>query len=106
MSQHVPLQAEQAPPTELYPTGPAAAVVRRRAAAARVRRRRLLLVDAGIGLLLAVLGLILAPGLAILALAAFVVLVLCAVWLLGERIAARRRRRRLHSVRGARWSRR
>ncbi len=67
-----------------------AAVQRRRAQAARVRRRRLLVADVGLGLLLALIGLILAPGLAIVALGAAVVLAGCGASVLYERRLSRR----------------
>jgi hypothetical protein len=51
----------------------------------------MLVADVGIGVLLALLGFVLAPGLAILAVAAIVVLAGCAGWLTSERLAARRR---------------
>jgi predicted lipid-binding transport protein (Tim44 family) len=52
----------------------------RRAAAARVRRRRLLVGDLLLGLLLGLIGFVLAPGLAVLAIGALVVLLACGVW--------------------------
>ncbi len=54
-------------------TARGAALARRRAAAARVRRRRLLVADLAIAATLALVGLILAPGLAVLALCALLV---------------------------------
>ncbi len=53
------------------------------------RRRRLLRVDIGLGLLVAILGLLLASGLAIVAVAALVVLAVCIVSILFERWRAR-----------------
>jgi Flp pilus assembly protein TadB len=63
---------------------------RRREVAAQVRRRRLLLADVGLGVALALLGLLLAPGLAIAAFGALVVLAGCAAWIAIERLARRR----------------
>jgi Flp pilus assembly protein TadB len=63
---------------------------RRRAAAAAERRRRLLTVDLGLGLALALVGLLLAPGLAIVGL----VLILAVAGLLGSMLFVRLRRRR------------
>jgi hypothetical protein len=63
---------------------------RRREAAARVRRRRLAVIDLAIGATLALFGLIVAPGLAILALAALIALLACALWAGAERLLARR----------------
>lgn len=57
-------------------------VRRRRASAARTRRRRLLAIDLGLGLGLALLALVLAPGLAILAIVAAAVLLTCGASLL------------------------
>jgi hypothetical protein len=78
-------------------------VQRRRMRAARVRRRRLLLADIGIGTALGAIVLTLAPGLAIAALAALLVLAGCGLAGLRERRARRwmrvrypRRRRRFH----------
>jgi hypothetical protein len=51
----------------------------------------MLVADVGIGVLLALLGFVLAPGLAILAVAAIVVLAGCAGWLTSERLTERRR---------------
>lgn len=67
-----------------------ASIRRRRAAAAAERRRRLLTVDLGLGLALALFGLLLAPGLAIVGL----VLILAVAGLLGSALVGRRRRRR------------
>jgi hypothetical protein len=64
----------------------------RRVAASRVRRRRLLVVDLGVGALLALFGLVVAPGLAILAIAAVLVLAGCASWIGAERLRERRAR--------------
>jgi hypothetical protein len=72
----------------------------RRVAASRVRRRRLLVVDLGVGALLALFGLVVAPGLAILAIAALLVLAGCASWIGAERLRERRARD------GRRWRRR
>ncbi len=84
---------------------PSSAVRLRRVRSARVRRRRLLLADVGIGIALGGLALILAPGLAIAALAALLVLGGCGLAALRERRSRRRlrirhprrsRRRRYH----------
>jgi hypothetical protein len=56
------------------------------------RRRYLVRVDIGLGLLFAVLGLLLAPGLAIVAVGALLVLAICLVWGLIERRRSRRLR--------------
>lgn len=101
-------QRRELPPAEreLY-EGPDAALQRRRAAAVRIRRRRLLAADLGIGAALALFGLIAAPGLAVLALAAVLTLAACGTWLITERLLARRagaarprRRRRRQLSRG------
>jgi hypothetical protein len=63
---------------------------RRRLAAARVRRRRLMVIDLAIGAALALFGLIVAPGLAILALAGLIALAACGLWAGAERLLARR----------------
>ncbi len=75
--------------------------VRRREAAARVRARRLLLADVGVGALLALIGILIAPGLAIVALFAIPLLIGCVYSLVSERTGwklrlrlPRRRRRR------------
>ena len=73
------------------PSDTSAALRRRRLDAARVRRRRLLLADAGIGLALGLLGLLLAPGLAIAALGALIVLVGCALSAVVGLLLSRRR---------------
>ncbi|MHB8533401.1 MAG: hypothetical protein ACYDC2_11845 [Solirubrobacteraceae bacterium] len=72
---------------------------RRREEAARVRARRLLLADVGVGALLALIGLLLAPGLAIIAVFAIPVLIGCVYSYFSERTGwklrlPRRRRRR------------
>jgi hypothetical protein len=72
---------------------PSPAVQRRRLYSARVRRRRLLLADAGIGALLGLLALVIAPGMAIAALGALLVLAGCAIAVVRERRGGRRRRR-------------
>lgn len=91
MSSQAPLSTSELPASEqqLYDER-AASLRRRRAQAAKVRRRRLVVLDGGIGAALAIFGLIAAPGLAILGLAAFLALGACAAWVLGERIRARR----------------
>jgi len=65
---------------------------RRREAAARVRRRRLAVIDLAIGASLALFGLIVAPGLAILALAGLIALFACGAWAGAEWLLARRER--------------
>lgn len=64
---------------------------RRRAHAARARRRRLLAVDAAIAVAIALIALVLAPGVAIVAIVALLVLAVCGAWVLGERVRRRRR---------------
>lgn len=77
-------------PRHGHPTvGTPAPVHRRRAAAAHARRRRLRLIDVGLGLALALLAILLAPGLAIVALLAVVGLLAC-----GASFAVGRARRR------------
>jgi Flp pilus assembly protein TadB len=71
-----------------------ASLRRRRAAAATVRRRRLMLGDLGLAVAIAVLALILAPGLAIVGLGALLVLAGCAAWLAVGALRARLARRR------------
>lgn len=94
MSQRASIRAEALPTAgEHFYDGPRAAVQRRRAAAARVRRRRLLVADLGLGALMALIGLILAPGLAIAALGAIVVLAGCGASVAYGRVRARRSRR-------------
>lgn len=91
MSSHASLSASELPASEQQLYDERAATLRhRRAQAARVRRRRLVVLDVGIGAALAIFGLIAAPGLAILGLAAFLALGACAAWVLAERIRARR----------------
>jgi hypothetical protein len=75
------------------PFEPGAALRARRLDSARARRKRLLLVDAAIGAALGLLGLILAPGLAIGVLVALVLLAGCALAVAVERLRARRRTR-------------
>jgi Flp pilus assembly protein TadB len=65
-------------------------VHRRRAAAARIRRRRLLVADVGLGLVLALLAIAIAPGLAMVALVALLVLFGCAASVFYPRVRARR----------------
>jgi Flp pilus assembly protein TadB len=94
--------AGELPPTErdLYEVADPL-LLRRRANAARVRRRRLLAADLGIGAALALIGLIAAPGLAILALAGLLALALCGLWLSVESLRARRARGTRHHRRRA-----
>jgi hypothetical protein len=68
------------------------ALRRRRVHSARVRRRRLLVADLGIGTALGLLALVLAPGLAIAALAALFVLAGCGVAAARQRHSQRRLR--------------
>ncbi len=70
-----------------------ALLLRRRAAAARVRRRRLWVADLGLAVALAALGLILTPGLAVVGLCALLVLAVCALWAVVDRLRGSRRRR-------------
>lgn len=67
---------------------------RRRAQAARVRRRRLVAADIAAGVVLALAGIVIAPGLAILAIAALLTLCGCGVWVLAGRLRGARRRKR------------
>jgi hypothetical protein len=97
--QEEPFGAEPLTSDEGFYEGPAAAVQRRRMAAARVRRRRLFVADLSLGAALALFGLIIAPGLAIVALGAMVVLLGCGIWAIverrrGRRVRSRRPRRR------------
>jgi hypothetical protein len=69
---------------------------RRRLARRRVRLARL---DLGVGLAGAIVLLLAAPGLAIVALVAFLLLALCASSLAAERLVARRSARRLRKDR-------
>jgi len=98
MSGHVPQHSDPAP-GERREDGPLLfpAARRRRAAAARARRKRLLRIDIALALLLALATLVLAPGLAMVALIALGVLVLCALSLVVERLRARRTLRRAAS---------
>ncbi len=73
---------------------PSTVTLRRRVAAAKARRQRLLRIDVGLGVLLALLTIVIAPGLAIVALIALLALLAGAVSLAVERLAARPRRRR------------
>ncbi len=67
---------------------------RRRARRAQARRERTLLrADVAAGSVVAIIGLIVAPGLAIVAIVALAVLAVCGVWLLIERRRARRSER-------------
>jgi len=92
MSSQLPLGASELPASEQQLYEDRAASLRlRRAAASRVRRRRLLALDLALGAGLAVFGLVAAPGLAILALGAFVALGGCLAWAAAERLRARRR---------------
>ncbi|HEV3070806.1 MAG TPA: hypothetical protein VGY76_05205 [Solirubrobacteraceae bacterium] len=83
--------------------GPSARILRRRQEAARARRKRLLRIDLGAALLLALLVLVLAPGLAIAALIALALLVACAVWgvLARRRALGRRESEHPHLAAGA-----
>lgn len=72
--------------------GPSARILRRRQEAALARRRRLLRVDLGLALLLALLVLVLAPGLAISAIIALAALATCGAWVVFPRLRARGKR--------------
>jgi hypothetical protein len=74
-------------PAGVHP--PAPATRRRRVAAVRARRRRLLRIDIAFALLLALATVVLAPGLAMVALIALIALALCGVSLAVERLRAR-----------------
>ncbi len=102
MSHQLPLETDSPAPREQAWIDPrTGALRRRRAEAVRMRRRRLMLADLAAGALLAIVGIIVAPGLAILALAAALTLAGCGVWVLTERYRARRSRRaRRRSQRG------
>ena len=63
--------------------------------------RKTLLVDLALGALLAAIVLIVAPGLAVIAIAAILVLIACGISLI---VGVRRRRRRASVVRGRRRS--
>lgn len=78
------------PAQERAALGPSASVLRRRQVAAQARRRRLLLADVALGAVVALLALVLGPGLAPAAIGALLVLGGCAVSLARER---RRRHR-------------
>ncbi|HUN79242.1 MAG TPA: hypothetical protein VMU32_09995 [Solirubrobacteraceae bacterium] len=67
---------------------------RRRTAAARARRRRLLRIDIALAVLLALATIALAPGMAMVALMALVVLALCGLSLAVERLRTKRALRR------------
>ncbi len=99
MSEPLRLPAELPPAERRRYELPDEALARRRRGAVRVRRRRLLAADLAIGAALALIGLLLAPGLAILALAAILALCACAAWSLGELVRARRARRRARPTR-------
>jgi hypothetical protein len=78
--------------------GPPRSLHRRRVAAAEARRRRLLLIDLALGVMLALLAIVIAPGLAIVALVAVVVMLGYGLTLIfgwaRRRRAVRRRRPR------------
>ncbi len=63
---------------ESAPVGRSGSVQHRRAAAARARRKRLLLIDLALGLALALAAIVIAPGLAIVAILALIGLLACA----------------------------
>ncbi len=96
LSQRAPIQTERPRPLDAGrdPVGPSPVQRQRRAQSLRVRRRRLLVADIGLGIGLAILGLLLAPGLAYVALGALVVLVGCCVSLVVGGVRRRRRARR------------
>lgn len=95
-----PLGREALAAAEIAAPAPAAhawtsrSIHRRRADAARARRRRLLAIDAAIAVIIALLAIVLAPGVAIVALVALLVLAACGAWVLGERLRRRRATRR------------
>jgi hypothetical protein len=102
-NQHHDPPATTAPDAGRHTAAPAAAAgdyapspvaLRRRVAAAKARRQRLLRIDVGLGVLLALLTIVIVPGLAIVALIALLALLAGAVSLAVERLAARSRRRR------------
>ncbi len=70
-------------------------VYRRRVAAAAARRRRLLLIDLALGLLLALMAIVIAPGLAIAAIVALFVMLGYAATLIFGRVRRRRAGRKL-----------
>ncbi len=70
---------------------------RRRVVAAEFRRRRLRLIDLALGLVLALVAIVLAPGLAIVALLALVGLLACGASLAYRRFSRRRDRRSLYT---------
>jgi hypothetical protein len=76
----------------------------RREAAARTRRRRLLVGDLLLGLGLCLVGLIVAPGLAVIAIAASLVLLACGLSALYGRRRGHRMQRDLQELRKARVS--
>jgi Flp pilus assembly protein TadB len=76
------------------PLGRPGSVRRRRAAAARARRRRLLAIDLALGCVLALVVLVLASGLAIVALLALAGLLACGVSLALGRVRQRRSARK------------
>jgi hypothetical protein len=94
MSRPAPVEQRRLPGADVEPDElRAAALRRRRIAAARVRRRRLMLGDLAVAVTVAVLAVILAPGLAIVALGAVFVLGAYGAWLAGARLRAWRARR-------------
>lgn len=67
---------------------------RRRARRAQARHeRQLLRADVAVGIVVAIVGLIIAPGLAVVAIVALAILAVCGVWLLLERRRGRRAER-------------
>ena len=93
-SSRLPLGSEQLPASEQQHYDARLTSLRqRREAAARLRRRRLVAIDLGIAAALALFGLIVAPGLAILALAALIALAGCGAWVVIERVLSRRQDR-------------
>ncbi len=90
-SSRLPLGTEELPASEQQHYDARLASLRqRRDAAARLRRRRLVAIDLVVAATLALFGLIVAPGLAILALAALVALAACGAWAGIERVLSRR----------------
>lgn len=98
MTPPAPLEREELGRAELpaVPWTPRS-IHRRRASAARARRRRLLVVDLALGLAIALVALLVGPGLAIVAIGALLVLGGCGASLLYERVTRRRRARRAGS---------
>jgi hypothetical protein len=91
MSRPAPLDTAELPLPDAFDTS--SAVRHRRLVSSRVRRRRLLLADIALGAALGLIGLAIAPGLAIAALGALIVLAGCGAALAAETLRRRRRDR-------------